>query len=152
MDRDVIISLGILQPTKSRSALQKALIGNINSSTAAVLQKQKQLQEGGMGLSGLTDVPRGHISQPTGPSSSMLSDDAEEQPRLWRRGRRGRAQQGMPIIDYRTNSLFGFLNHTSTAAGARLLRTNLLQPLTDITTLELRLDSLQVIAFLLLWV
>jgi DNA mismatch repair ATPase MutS len=40
--------------------------------------------------------------------------------------------------------LFGFLNHTATACGARLLRTNLLQPLTDITTLELRLDSLQV--------
>eukprot|EP00878_Enallax_costatus_P017833 GHUV01018739.1.p1 GENE.GHUV01018739.1~~GHUV01018739.1.p1 ORF type:complete len:305 (+),score=89.73 GHUV01018739.1:1078-1992(+) len=144
MDRDVIISLEILQPTKSRSALQKALIGNINGSTAAVLQRQKGLQDGALGAADLAGGTRGNYSQPTGPSRPVQeSGNSAEQPRFRRRGRQSCAQQSMPIINYRTNSLFGFLNNTTTAAGARLLRTNLLQPLTDITTLELRLDSLQ---------
>lgn len=133
MDRDVIISLEILAPTKSRHALQKAVAQNINSSTTAVMEKRRQT-----GLSGMADP-----YHPTAPSRP-LQDHAEEAPRF-RRGRMsGRAQQGLPVINYRTNSLYGFLNHTTTAAGARLLRTNLLQPLTDVTTLELRLDSLQV--------
>jgi hypothetical protein len=53
-------------------------------------------------------------------------------------------QQQAAAANKRCNSLFGFLNYTSTSCGARLLRTNLLQPLTDINTLQLRLDSLQV--------
>lgn len=44
----------------------------------------------------------------------------------------------------RISSLFGFLDNTYTACGSRLLRVNLLQPLTDINTVHLRLDSLQV--------
>ncbi|KAI8469891.1 MAG: muts domain V-domain-containing protein [Monoraphidium minutum] len=39
-------------------------------------------------------------------------------------------------------SLLAFLDHTATACGARLLRTNVLQPLTDVATLRLRLDAL----------
>ncbi|KAB8336842.1 hypothetical protein FH972_021150 [Carpinus fangiana] len=38
--------------------------------------------------------------------------------------------------------LFGMLNQTSTPMGARLLRSNLLQPLTNQDTLELRFDAL----------
>lgn len=53
-------------------------------------------------------------------------------------------QQAAVASSKRCTSLFGFLNYTSTSCGARLLRTNLLQPLTDINTLQLRLDSLQV--------
>ena len=65
------------------------------------------------------------------------------------RGRRaggGRWQQLQQAggVSKRSSSLFGFLDYTSTSCGARLLRTNLLQPLTDINTLQLRLDSLQV--------
>jgi DNA mismatch repair protein MSH4 len=36
--------------------------------------------------------------------------------------------------------LFGVLNHTKTALGARLLRSNLLQPPSDVETISLRLD------------
>ena len=37
--------------------------------------------------------------------------------------------------------LFGILNHTLTAMGGRLLKSNILQPLTDITELENRYDA-----------
>jgi len=37
--------------------------------------------------------------------------------------------------------LFGLLNQTLTPMGARLLRSNLLQPLTDVETLEKRYDA-----------
>lgn len=40
-------------------------------------------------------------------------------------------------------SLFGLLNETKTPMGARLLRSNILQPLTDMKTLQLRYDGLQ---------
>jgi DNA mismatch repair protein MSH4 len=40
-------------------------------------------------------------------------------------------------------SLYGFLNHTLTRMGARMLRTNILQPLTDVATLEMRLDAVE---------
>lgn len=42
-----------------------------------------------------------------------------------------------------TECLFGLLNNTLTAMGARLLRSNILQPLTDISTLNARLDALE---------
>ncbi|KAF8543611.1 DNA mismatch repair protein Msh4 [Trichophaea hybrida] len=42
-----------------------------------------------------------------------------------------------------TDSLFGLLNNTHSAMGARLLRTNLLQPLTEISTVNSRLDAVE---------
>ena len=39
--------------------------------------------------------------------------------------------------------LFGLLNHTLTPMGSRLLKSNILQPLTEKTTLEERYDALQ---------
>ena len=39
--------------------------------------------------------------------------------------------------------LFGLLNETLTPMGARLLRTNILQPLTDVEALKRRLDALE---------
>ena len=39
--------------------------------------------------------------------------------------------------------LFGLLNHNLTPMGARLLRSNILQPLTDAKTLELRYEALE---------
>lgn len=41
-------------------------------------------------------------------------------------------------------TLLSFLDKTATVCGRRLLRTNVLQPLRDIPSLEMRLDSLQV--------
>lgn len=139
MDRDVVISLEIMAPTRSRSALQKALAGNINSSTEAVMQKQR-----GLGAAEVLHGARGNHLQPTAPSRPVQEDEGGREGGYRKRGRRWCAQQSVPVINHRTNSLFGFLNHTTTAVGSRLLRTNLLQPLTDVNTLELRLDSLQV--------
>jgi DNA mismatch repair protein MSH4 len=42
-----------------------------------------------------------------------------------------------------TDCLFGLLNNTLTAMGARLLRSTVLQPLTNVDTLEARLDALE---------
>ncbi|KAF8468982.1 muts domain V-domain-containing protein [Kalaharituber pfeilii] len=42
-----------------------------------------------------------------------------------------------------TDSLFGLLNNTLTPMGARLLRSNILQPLTDLNTINSRLDALE---------
>ncbi|KAI9772292.1 MAG: MutS protein msh4 [Geoglossum simile] len=42
-----------------------------------------------------------------------------------------------------TDCLFGLLNQTLTPMGSRLLRSNILQPLTEIETLEARLDALE---------
>jgi len=39
--------------------------------------------------------------------------------------------------------LFGLLNQTLTPMGARLLKSNILQPLTDIDTLKIRGDALE---------
>lgn len=39
--------------------------------------------------------------------------------------------------------LFGLLNATHTPMGARLLRSNILQPLTDVDTLTHRFDALE---------
>ncbi|KAG9298500.1 hypothetical protein G9A89_016497 [Geosiphon pyriformis] len=39
------------------------------------------------------------------------------------------------------HSLYGVLNNTGTPMGARLFRTNILQPLTDLATINTRLDS-----------
>jgi hypothetical protein len=62
----------------------------------------------------------------------------------WQQQQQQQQQQAAAASNKRCTSLFGFLNYTSTSCGARLLRCNLLQPLTDINTLQLRLDSLQV--------
>lgn len=40
-------------------------------------------------------------------------------------------------------SLFGVINHTKTAVGARLLRSNILRPSTDIITINTRLDLVE---------
>lgn len=40
-------------------------------------------------------------------------------------------------------SLFGAINHTKTVVGARLLRANILRPSTDIATLEMRMDVVE---------
>ncbi|PWW75164.1 hypothetical protein C7212DRAFT_297383 [Tuber magnatum] len=42
-----------------------------------------------------------------------------------------------------TDCLFGLLNNTLTAMGARLLRASILQPLTDLSTLNARLDAVE---------
>ncbi|GBC10105.1 hypothetical protein RclHR1_09340004 [Rhizophagus clarus] len=41
------------------------------------------------------------------------------------------------------HSLYGVLNNTCTPMGARLLRTNTLQPLSDVTTINMRLDAVE---------
>lgn len=48
----------------------------------------------------------------------------------------------MPV--YRSeHSLLGVLNHTKTPGGARRLRSNILEPLVDVDTINIRLDSIQ---------
>lgn len=42
-----------------------------------------------------------------------------------------------------TDSLFGLLNNTHSAMGARLLRTSILQPTMEVSILEQRLDAVQ---------
>ena len=42
--------------------------------------------------------------------------------------------------------LFGLVNETSTQMGARLLRSNILQPLTDPANLSLRYDAVEELA------
>lgn len=42
-----------------------------------------------------------------------------------------------------TDCLFGLLNECSTPMGSRLLRSNILQPLTDADTLNARYDALE---------
>lgn len=41
------------------------------------------------------------------------------------------------------HSLLGILNYTKTAGGARRLRSNILEPLVDLDTINMRLDSIQ---------
>jgi len=43
------------------------------------------------------------------------------------------------------DSLFGVINFTKTIVGARLLRATILRPLTDIITLETRLDLVEML-------
>ncbi|XP_021090588.2 mutS protein homolog 4 [Mesocricetus auratus] len=46
--------------------------------------------------------------------------------------------------DYRNNhTLFGVLNYTKTAGGSRRLRSNILEPLVDVETINMRLDCVQ---------
>ncbi|KAI8812993.1 muts protein 4 [Cladochytrium replicatum] len=48
------------------------------------------------------------------------------------------------LTNPKTNhSLFGILDHTKTPMGARLLRTNIMQPITDEVTLETRLNAVE---------
>uniref|UniRef100_A0A667XC79 DNA mismatch repair protein n=1 Tax=Myripristis murdjan TaxID=586833 RepID=A0A667XC79_9TELE len=45
--------------------------------------------------------------------------------------------------DHRSeHTLFGILNHTKTAGGARRLRSNILEPLLDVDTINIRLDTI----------
>lgn len=41
------------------------------------------------------------------------------------------------------HSLLGVLNHTKTPGGARRLRSNILEPLVDVDSINIRLDSIQ---------
>lgn len=41
------------------------------------------------------------------------------------------------------HSLLGVLNHTKTPGGARRLRSNILEPLVDVDTINIRLDAVQ---------
>ncbi|KAM7403012.1 hypothetical protein PAMA_003775 [Pampus argenteus] len=46
--------------------------------------------------------------------------------------------------DHRSeHTLFGVLNHTKTPGGARRLRSNILEPLVDVDTISIRLDTIQ---------
>lgn len=46
--------------------------------------------------------------------------------------------------DHKSNhTLLGVLNHTKTPGGARRLRSNILEPLVDVDTINIRLDSIQ---------
>jgi DNA mismatch repair protein MSH4 len=42
-------------------------------------------------------------------------------------------------------SLFGAINFTKTTVGARLLRSNILRPSTDVATIEMRLDAVGIL-------
>lgn len=42
-----------------------------------------------------------------------------------------------------SHTLLGVLNHTKTPGGARRLRSNILEPLVDVDTINIRLDSIQ---------
>lgn len=41
------------------------------------------------------------------------------------------------------HTLLGVLNHTKTPGGARRLRSNILEPLLDVDTINIRLDTIQ---------
>uniref|UniRef100_A0A383WQ55 DNA mismatch repair proteins mutS family domain-containing protein n=1 Tax=Tetradesmus obliquus TaxID=3088 RepID=A0A383WQ55_TETOB len=140
IDRDAVTSLELLAPTRSRAALQKAIASTASASgaaaaAAAVLQAAQQ------------DMPLGtQGTAPTRPIAGTQGGYATGSSNYTRGRRRASCKAAAAAScssSKGSSSLFGFLNHTATACGARLLRTNLLQPLTDITTLELRLDSLQ---------
>jgi len=45
--------------------------------------------------------------------------------------------------DKSTDSLFGLLNNTSTAMGARFLKSNILQPSTEVGFINTRLDAVE---------
>lgn len=61
-----------------------------------------------------------------------------------RAGGRAGAEAAASAAAKRYACLLSFFNHTTTSSGARLLRSNLLQPLKDVASIELRLDALQV--------
>jgi len=136
LDRDVVLSLELLAPSRSRAALQKALAGStthIHNKASAQLSTTTSTQAAAAG-----DMDTDDVFAPWDSSRGRASSS------------RGAARHQQLLqaaaANKRSSSLFGFLNYTSTSCGARLLRTNLLQPLKDINTLQLRLDSLQVCA------
>lgn len=134
LDRDVVLSLELLAPSRSRAALQKALAG----STTHIHNKASAQPSTTPAAAAAGDMDADDVFEPRGSSRGRASSS---------RGA-GRHKQMLQAAaaNKRCSSLFGFLNYTSTSCGARLLRTNLLQPLKDINTLQLRLDSLQVCA------
>lgn len=109
---------------RSQAALQKA----VASAAQNTRSRQGSTTAGAPGGHGNSD----DIFAPRDGSRSRASSRWQQR------------QQAAVASSKRCTSLFGFLNYTSTSCGARLLRTNLLQPLTNISTLQLRLDSLQV--------
>lgn len=139
IDRDAVVSLELLAPTRSRAALQTAIASSASANGAAAAAAavlQAALQDTPLGTQG-TAASRPIAGTQAGGHATSASAHS--------RSRRASCKPAAaPSSSKGSGSLFGFLNHTATACGARLLRTNLLQPLTDITTLELRLDSLQV--------
>ncbi|KAF6261419.1 muts domain V-domain-containing protein [Scenedesmus sp. NREL 46B-D3] len=138
IDRDAVVSLELLAPTRSRAALQTAIASSASANGAAAAAAavlQAALQDTPLGTQG-TAASRPIAGTQAGGHATSASAHS--------RSRRASCKPAAaPSSSKGSGSLFGFLNHTATACGARLLRTNLLQPLTDITTLELRLDSLQ---------
>jgi hypothetical protein len=140
IDGDAVTSLELLAPTRSRAALQKAIASTASASGAAAAAAavlQAALQDTPLSTQG-TAASR-PIAGTQGGYAAGSSTLTRSRPRA-----SCKAAAAASCSSKGSGSLFGFLNHTATACGARLLRTNLLQPLTDITTLELRLDSLQV--------
>jgi MutS domain III len=167
LDRDAVASLRILPPSRTRTALQKSVLCTIRGSAAALsrsleatgrygdstaacvsdgrrsLQLLQQQQQQGEHCAE-ADVMHGALRGSSAPGLSQSCNGGSNGGcRASVRAAAAAAAVAAPPAA-RAASLFGFLNHTATSAGARLLRTNLLQPLTDIPTLELRLDSLQV--------
>jgi DNA mismatch repair ATPase MutS len=139
IDRDAVTSLELLAPTRSRAALQKAIASTASASSAAAAAAavlQAALQDAPLGTQGTT------ASRPIAGTQGGYATSSSAPARGKRRAS-CKAAAANTASSKGSGSLFGFLNHTATACGARLLRTNLLQPLTDITTLELRQDSLQ---------
>jgi hypothetical protein len=134
LDRDVVTSLELLAPSRARAALQKALAKSSSSSAS----RSRDAAAAAAAVAGDAQGASGF--------AASYGDGSRGRRGGGRGGRQGWRQQGgaASSVSRRSSSLFGFLDHASTACGARLLRTNLLQPLTDITTLDLRLDSLQV--------
>lgn len=50
----------------------------------------------------------------------------------------------LPLSVHRSeHTLLGVLNHTKTPGGARRLRSNILEPLVDVDTINIRLDTIQ---------
>lgn len=48
------------------------------------------------------------------------------------------------LVSWRSeHTLLGVLNHTKTPGGARRLRSNILEPLVDVDTINMRLDAVQ---------
>lgn len=131
--RDVVVSLELLAPSRVRAALQKAVArtsNTIHNKIPAAADADAREQD--------VFAPRDRNSNTTHNNSAAAASRVDK-------GGGSRWQQAQAAAaNKRCTSLFGFLNYTATSCGQRLLRTNLLQPLTDINTLQLRLDSLQV--------
>ncbi|KAF8065536.1 wdr82 [Scenedesmus sp. PABB004] len=142
IDRDALASLEVLAPSRARSALLKALAGSAAGAAAAALQRRAGAAAPPAHAAGALAGAQPAALPSTAPSRPLLGGGAAAAAGR-RRGAGGGGGAGGGPPSPLSGSLLGFLSHTATACGARLLRTNLLQPLTDVATLELRLDSVQ---------